>query len=568
MNQPTPAIVAQSAVRRLPRTALLLLCVAYVIFGFVGRDGWKSADMASVGFMASLAQGTAEWLRPTLLGIPSNDGALLPYWLGAWAIAIAPTGFAWADFMLRIPFGVLLGLSMAGTWYGTYSLARSSRAQPVAFAFGGQANPADYGRAVADGALLAFIACLGLAQLAHESTPAVAQLGFAALLFFGLSALPIRRKAGLWACSLGLVGLGLSGAPTLALLFGLGGAVIHVLDKHQNATQATAKQSQWVDSGWIVLVCAAVAFLASSLQLWRWKIELPHALWFNWNGYAQLLVWFTWPAWPLVMWTVWSWRRQLLSRYISRHLVLPLWFMGVTLVATLTTGSSDRTLLLALPAMAALAAFALPTLKRPVASLIDWFTLLFFSGCGLIIWVVWIAMQTGVPSQPAANVARQAPGFVPGFSFVVLAIAIAATVAWAWLVQWRAGRHQPALWKSLVLPASGAAWCWLLLMTLWMPLLNYTQSYQTLVERARQEINLPGCIQTQGLNPGINAALLWYGRLPLAPASAFSQCPWLLVEPSANVELPATVDLNIWTAKALVRHPGDANEAFWILQRR
>jgi hypothetical protein len=493
---------------------------------------------------------------------------LLPYWLGAWAIAIAPAGAGWADYMLRIPFGVLLGLSMAGTWYGTYSLARGSRAQPVAFAFGGQANPADYGRAVADGALLAFIACLGLAQLAHESTPAVAQLGFTALLFFGLSALPIRRKAGLWACTVGLMGLSLSGAPTLALLFGLGGAVIHVLDKHQSATQATAKQSQWMDSGWIVIVCAAVALIASALQLWRWKIELPHALWFDWNGYAQLLIWFTWPAWPLVMWTVWSWRRQLLSRYISRHLVLPLWFMGVTLVATLTTGSSDRTLLLALPAMASLAAFALPTLKRPVASLIDWFTLLFFSGCGLIIWVVWIAMQTGVPSQPAANVARQAPGFEPGFSFVVLAIAIAATVAWAGLVQWRTGRHQPALWKSLVLPASGATWCWLLLMTLWMPLLNYTQSYQTLVERAQQEINLPGCIQTQGLNPGINAALLWYGNLPLAPASAFSQCPWLLVEPSGNREIPATVDLNVWTAKALVRHPGDANESFWILQRR
>ena len=119
MNQPTPAIVAQSAVRRLPRTALLLLCAAYVIFGFVGRDGWKSADMASVGLMASLAQGSSDWLLPTLLGIPSEHGALLPYWLGAWAIAIAPAGAAWADLMLRIPFGILLALSMACTWYAT-----------------------------------------------------------------------------------------------------------------------------------------------------------------------------------------------------------------------------------------------------------------------------------------------------------------------------------------------------------------------------------------------------------------------------------------------------------------
>ena len=33
MNQPTPAIVAQSAVRRLPRAALLLFCLAYVLPG-------------------------------------------------------------------------------------------------------------------------------------------------------------------------------------------------------------------------------------------------------------------------------------------------------------------------------------------------------------------------------------------------------------------------------------------------------------------------------------------------------------------------------------------------------
>jgi hypothetical protein len=41
-----------------------------------------------------------------------------------------------------------------------------------------------------------------------------------------------------------------------------------------------------------------------------------------------------------------------------------------------------------------------------------------------------------------------------------------------------------------------------------------------------------------------------------------------LVEPSANVEVPATVDIKVWSAQALVRHPGDANEAFWVLQRR
>ena len=99
----------------------------------------------------------------------------------------------------------------------------------------------------------------------------------------------------------------------------------------------------------------------------------------------------------------------------SRHLLLPLWYVLVTLGCTLTTRSADRSLLLALPALATLAALALPTLKRSVSAVIAGFTLLFFSGCGIIVGVIWIAMQTGVPSQPAANVARLAPGFEHDF---------------------------------------------------------------------------------------------------------------------------------------------------------
>ena len=83
-------------------------------------------------------------------------------------------------------------LTLLATWYGVYYLARTPRAQPVPFAFGGEAQPTDYARAIADGGLLALIACLGLAQLSHETTPALAQLGFTALTFYGMAALPYR----------------------------------------------------------------------------------------------------------------------------------------------------------------------------------------------------------------------------------------------------------------------------------------------------------------------------------------------------------------------------------------
>ena len=565
MNQPNPAIVAQAAARRLPRSALLLFCLAYLLPGFLARDAWKSADVAAFGLMSELVQGTAQWLHPTLVGLAPENPSLLPYWLGAWAMQWGP---AWipTDLLVRLPFALMLALGMAGAWYATYYLARSPMAQPVAFAFGGEALPKDYARAMADGALLALIACLGLAQLGHETTPALAQLGFSGLLFYALASLHYRRRSAIAASWIAVLGLALSGAPALALLFLGGGTLIHVLDRNAEPDEQDPHKAQTI--AWLMGCAMLSAYLSLRLDLWRWKVEIPQASWAEFNGAMQLLTWFTWPAWPLALWTVWRWRHQLLSRHISRHLALPVWFCLVTLGATLTAGSPDRSLLLGLPAFATLAAFALPTLKRQVAALIDWFTLIFFSGCGFTIWVVWIAMLTGYPSQPAANVQRLAPGFVPHFSALAFAFALAATLVWAWLVKWRVGRHRAAIWKSLVLPAGGSALCWMLLMTLWMPLLNYTQSYNALVQHTLERLEPTGCVETLGLAPGKTAAFAVYGKLQLKPMQAQASCPWLIAEPYEDLSTPRSVDPLQWDLQAQLRHPADGNETVLIFRRR
>ena len=228
MNQPTPAIVAQGAVRRLPRLALLLLCLAYAVPGLVGRAPWKSADMASFGYMLEMARGNTLWMDPMLLGLRPEADGLLPYWLGAWAVR-AMDGWLEPAIAARLPFFGLLALAMVATWYGVYSLARKPQAQPVPFAFGGQATAPDYARAIADGGLLALIACLGLAQLAHEITTSVAQLCFTAVAFYALAAMDRRRWTPVLGIVSGLIGLTLSGAPSLAVLFGLGSMALHGL---------------------------------------------------------------------------------------------------------------------------------------------------------------------------------------------------------------------------------------------------------------------------------------------------------------------------------------------------
>jgi 4-amino-4-deoxy-L-arabinose transferase-like glycosyltransferase len=554
VNQPTPAIVAQDAVRRLPRIALLLLCLAYVVPGFVGREPWKNADIAGFGHMFELARGNESWLAPTLLGQPPEFDALLPYWLGAWAMQLAPSWVV-PDFAARIPFILLLALTLLATWYAVYSLARSPRAQPVSFAFGGEANPTDYARAMADGGLLALVACLGLAQLSHETTPALAQVGFTAASFYGMAALSRRPAVAAPSLFAGLAGLALSGAPSMAVLFGAGGLAISLFDRDAHADASLpAAATRWQEASVLAAGLLLTVALAWRLGLWHWRIDNEFTR--NWRSLGRLMLWFTWPAWPLALWTLWRWRRQL----ASRHVALPLWLAGVALATTWITPSSDRSLLLALPALAALAAFALPTLSRSVAALIDWFTLLFFSGCAVVIWVIWISLQTGIPAKPAANVARLAPGFEPSFSMLAFVSALAATIAWAWLVRWRTGRHRVAIWKSLVLPASGAALCWLLLMTLWLPVLDYARGYTPLVRAVARHIERPGCVEVFGLTRAQIAALLYHGGMDVRTAANKPTCPWLLVAAPLQSAMPLALDVRNWQWVASIRRPADANE--------
>ena len=564
LNKPSPALIAQAAVRRLPRLALLLFCLAYVLPGFLGRGPWKNADIAAFGAMRALASGQTSWLAPQLLGQAGEFEALAPYWLGAIAIKVMP--FLDPALAVRVPFGLLLALTLLCTWYAVYYLARSPQAQPVAFAFGGEASPVDYARAIADAALLALIASLGLAQLSHETTPALAQLGFMALVFYAMAASAYRSAYKIigpaLGLAIGLAGLALSGAPAVATLLGLGSTLI--------ALGAVSEKNHPHPWRWVLLagtLTLAVAALAQALDLWRWRIEIPgletSADRKEWRSLARLLIWFTWPTWPLAAWTLYRWRRQL----TSRHVALPLWFALVALAATVTTTASDRSLLLSLPPLAALAAFALPTLKRSVASLIDWFTLLFFTGCAFVIWVIWIAMQTGMPKQPAANVAKLAPGFEPSFSWLAFVAAVGATLAWAWLVRWRAGRHRAAIWKSMVLPAGGATLCWLLLMTLWLPLLDYARSYAPLSRQIAARVDPASCVEVYGLNSAQVAAFQYHGKLDLRQAGVKASCPYLVVDLDTQATLGSAVDLPEWAFLATLRRPTDKNENVALYKR-
>lgn len=553
--------MTQSAVRPLPRLALWLFCLAYVLPGWLGREPWKSADMAAFGYMQALASGQTAWLNPLVAGLAPQDPGLLPLWLGAAAIWLFGGLFS-IDFATRIPFALMLGATFVATWYGCYALARHASAQPVSFAFGGEANPRDYARAVADGALLALIACLGLAQLSHQATIDVAQLCALSAMLCGGAGLA-RSRYGLALLATGAVGLGLCGAPLLCA------SLLVVVVLTQGGWMRTDAPRRW---RLLLVLCAVLLPLMAWLAVNGWSQRVPGipttraGVW----QLVRLWLWFAWPTSVLAAWALWRWR----AHWRAPHLSLPLATVALLVILSAIAHNSDRVLMLALPALAMLGAFALPTASRSIAALIDWFTLIFFSGCATVIWVVWVAMQTGVPAQPAANVARLLPGFVPSFGLVAFCVAAAATLTWGYLVRWRVGRHRDAMWTSLVLPAGGAALCWLLLMTLWMPLLDFARSYAPLTRLLSAQMTQAGCVRVHGLTRAQAAALVFYtqrqvlrGTQAVPGEPETPACPYLVIDADAQAKASTRASTDGWTLQATLRRPADDDEDLLLYRR-
>lgn len=551
MNLPTPAIVTQRAVRRLPRIALVLLCAAYVLPGVFGRDPWRSDDVTAFGYMYAIATGKTAWLAPHLLNFDA-EGGLIPYWLGAAFIKALP--FLNAPMAARLPFALLLIAVLVLTWYACYYLARTEPAQPVAFAFGGEATPKDYARAMADGGLLALMATLGLLQPGHETTPQLVQMSFVAFYFFGIAACPFRPLGAPLTAFFALPLLALSGAPTLAAVLGLGGAILCARSQYEKARHAAitlgvgtllAISLSWASGAWNGIVVTIVHPLDLLLS------------------FLREAAWYTWPAWPLMCWTLWRWRHHLLRRHIS----VPLFIVVTSIVAALANQGDEEVLMYALPAMATLAAFALPTLKRSATALIDWFALILFTLLIATGWFYWYVLMTGHPAGPSAKLARLVPGFEPHLSWPALCIAVAGTVAWIALVAWRTGRHSHPIWKSMVLSASGVTLIWMMVMTLGLSAMDYARSYRPMTQKITAIVGGASCLATQNLTAPQVASWTWQPGIALRPADA--DCPFLLVYAPPAQGTPV-VDDQRWEVAGSVIRAGDRTrqERVLIYRRR
>ena len=566
-----PFILTELQAGKPPRGGLLLLCALYALPGFVGRAPWRIDDAAGFGVALTMARGgLADWLMPNVFGEPIPGDGPLPFWLSALVIRV----FRFAPEHATMRLVALVGLALLWSlfWYATYNLARRPGMQP-SDPFGASASRVDFGRAIADSALLLMLATLGLLVRLHETTAGAAQVTFVGLYLFGAAyALDFPRRGGTLA-GLGIAALALTTGwpPALALLAALA-LLTFVSDPYRlirtpvlaaalpaallpaalwplALAAGGAESQQWL-AGWLATNAASVG--GPSLR--------------NLDYLVRTLPWFFWPAWPIALWGLFAWRGRLREPAVA----LPLVSLCTLFVVTLLAPDGNEYLLLPLaPPLVMLAAVGLPMLRRAVVSLIDWFAVMTFTLIGVVTWAYWIAYISGYPPTMAYKASLLAPGFKPEWILDEIVLGVLATAAWLLLVRWRVSRQPPMIWRAVVLASGGLVLAWFLLMTLWLPVFDERNTYRVIAAGARQ--NLPDdydCIATRSLGLAERTSLAYFAHLRFGAGDAQQTgCDWLLIEDNGPLSRVIGPQEEGWTLVWQGRRRADPDERFRLYRR-
>jgi 4-amino-4-deoxy-L-arabinose transferase-like glycosyltransferase len=251
---------------------------------------------------------------------------------------------------------------------------------------------------------------------------------------------------------------------------------------------------------------------------------------------------YAWPVWPLAMISLAHWGRvKEAGAWRAPHLCIPLSiFIGSLIYVLFRLEANEHDLLMLIPSLSIIAAFSLPILRRSMISFIDWFAMFSFTIIAIAIWVIWLAKVTGYPESTAANFNRLLPGFEGQFNALAFIVALAITGVWFAVVRWRTSRAPKEIWRCLIISASGTTLMWVLLMTLWLPTINYAKTYRYVSARLSQVVPPDGgCIDTTNLGFAQLASFDYFTKLNLRDDPS---CQWMLTH--SQSEAKAYAQLN------------------------
>ena len=528
---------------RLPPSGWMLAAMLafYVLAGLFGRDPWKGEDAVHIGTAWHMLH-YGDWLSPDLAGRAFHEPPL--YY---WSAALTGKIFGWLlplHEAMRIASGIWVTLALMGLYYASREL---------------------YGDDSAAASPMLLAGCAGLIFHAHDAQPMLIAL---AAYSGGLGALAaIGRKPRLTGIFYGLALaaclLGTGIAPSLPLL------AIAPVAWWLSPDRPKALHTLLIGLGIAAVLILPWPMLLLSLEPARFHGWLATELAplntpFSFSGLGRfigMMPWFAFPAMPLAAWTLWLRRRQLKTPQV----LLPLAFLGITLLL-LAWAYRPREIpsLLLLPTLALLAPPGALALRRGAASAFDWFAMTTFSLFAVVVWIGWSAGVLGWPAKLAERTQILRPGFVGELNIVAVALALAASAWWLWLIV--TAPRSP--YRSLTHWTFGFTMLWLLATSLVLPWFDYGKTYRPVAQAIAPALPADhGCLAERGLSDTQLASLSYFVEIePVAEDSKAGQaCNWLLVVGDTRRELapPSSRWNKVWEGN----RPGDRREKFRLYRR-
>ena len=487
----------------------VLLILAYLLPGLVGHDLWKSEDAIGIGIVHQMLE-HGRWLVPHLAGEPYWEDGPFHYWVAAltaklFGLVLAPHDGA------RLASGVMIGVVIA-----------------LVHATGREL----YGKLEGTGAVLVLLGCLGLLVHAHETLGEISMLAGQALAWFGVAVLRREPYRGGWLLGLGLVIAALSkGLPAAIVPLGVAIAAPFVSSAWRRREYLPALTQAvliflLLGGSWLALAEQSLTgFVSAWWQANEAQFAVPRGEALGFWGY--ILVWATWPAWPLAAWTLWDARHRAFDAGIK--ILIAAISASFALLLFLADPREVYSLPLLLP-LSLLAGAGVPSLRRGAANALAWFGVMSAGFLGALVWLGWFAMTTGVPAAIARNFTRLEPGHTAEFSWIAFAVALACTIAWVWLIL---KSERTAAFRSVTFWAAGITLLWALAMTLILSWIDYGKSYGPVAQAMMKHIpEGTRCVESRGL--GESQRAIFDYRVELVTRRVERQgeagCPLLLVQ--------------------------------------
>jgi 4-amino-4-deoxy-L-arabinose transferase-like glycosyltransferase len=537
------------------QAGLFLLAFAWIALGLTGHDPWKFDDATTFGVAWEMARGH-DYVVPHLAGeayLP--DPPLVPALAAVSEQLLSPPLEPYDA--ARIAAGGALALILLFAALATGELAGPTHRWPPVLIVIGSVGLWDRGHVLSGelGVMVGLaVALYGQALALRRPVMGGAWLGAGAAICFLSEG--FGGPAWLAISALVLVALGPEFrrpryGVTLAVALGV----------------AVALSTPWI----VALYRRSPALL----DTWLATETLGEHIAFFGDGaladplyHARNLLWFAWPALPLITWMFWTRGRGFNGGLAQPSVQIPA-VLALVIYLNLLLVPEPR-LIQALPLLvpcALLASLEIDSLARGFSAALDWFGILTFGLLAIVVWGIWVdARLNGMSPGIAALFRDTEVGFQPTFHLGAVLAAVFLTLLWVALV--RPARRSNR--RALLNWAAGVTLTWCLYSTIWLPYLDSRRSYRAMIESLAARVPANGCVASRGLGDPQRALLYYFGGIAtvreVAQPNADAECDALLVQYGAIGERPPA--LPGWRIEWQGGRRGDATERYVLYVKR